>query len=57
MVKTCSMQARGAAAQQREQIRTAYTINRVGRQGMGVLPQISDAVANVHEGALSIVDH
>lgn len=24
---------------------------------MGVLPHISDAVGNVHEGALSIVDH
>ena len=38
MVKTCSFQAREAAAQKRDQIRTAYTITRAGRQGMGILP-------------------
>jgi len=38
LVKTCSFQNREAAAQKRDQIRTAYTITRAGRQGMGVLP-------------------
>jgi hypothetical protein len=40
MVKPVSFQSRDVNAEKREQIKTAYTITRAGRDGMGVLPQI-----------------
>jgi hypothetical protein len=35
MVKTCSMQLRDEVVKRRENVKSAYTINRVGKQNQG----------------------